>query len=111
MPRIIKRLYLCLGFLAGCTSEQNVVVLAAVKRRVEVNEVHALVVNAAKDDEIIAVVEPVHSFSKSSGLGPSVVRSMPSRYGWAERKYGCSMVMWFDTELKSRSHAWSASAF
>lgn len=46
---------------ARCALKENVVVRLAVERRIEIDEIHAFIVDAApKDREVVAVIEMVH---------------------------------------------------
>src|SRR5208283_4073819 len=61
VPGVLERSDLRAGLLASGTLEEHVVGGLAVERRIEVNQVNALVVNAAAQDvEVVAIVEPVH---------------------------------------------------
>ena len=61
MPGVLESSDLRSGFLTGRTLEEHVVRGLAVERRVEIDQVHALAVNAAAQDiQVVAVVEAVH---------------------------------------------------
>lgn len=61
VPRILERLDLRVGAVPGLRLEQNVVVGVRVERRVEVDEIDALVRDAVVQDlQIVAVVKLVH---------------------------------------------------
>ena len=59
-PGVLERLDLGLGLLPALLGEQHVVVGVGIERRVEIDQVHRLVVHVApKDVEVVAVVEQV----------------------------------------------------
>jgi hypothetical protein len=61
MPSVLEGFNLGARFLAGGATKQNVVRGLTVEWRIEVNQIHALIVNAAAQNvEIVAVVKPIH---------------------------------------------------
>src|SRR5471030_126630 len=73
MPRILEGFNLSAGFLASGASKEHVIRCLAVERRIKVHQIHALIVNAAaKNGEVVAVVELAHEL----GFCPS-----PASYG------------------------------
>jgi len=61
MPSVLEGFDLGAGFLARRALEKDIVRCLAVERRVQVNQVHAFIVeNSAQDGEVVAIVELVH---------------------------------------------------
>ena len=68
LPGVLEGVNLGAGLGAVLLGEEDVVVLAGVEGRVEIDEVHRLVLNVALEDiEIVAVVELVFLCSHGNG--------------------------------------------
>src|SRR3989337_1877050 len=61
LPGILARFDLGGGTLAGTLRKQNVVILIALKRWIEIDQIHGLVFDVTPQNiEIVAVIERVH---------------------------------------------------
>src|SRR5450432_1552130 len=93
VPCILEGLNLRAGPLTGGSAKQYVVRRLAVERRIEVDEVRALIVDSApQNSEVVAVVELIHESASVANLalkrleawvlrgGASARHAQPSRY-------------------------------